>query len=100
MLQSHSAVPAKASVALVVATLLAMLCPLEAQDPSSQPIRLIVEGAADSATDAMARLVAKKIGASLHTAVAVENRAADLVMPALRPRRPMAIPCCSCRPAC
>jgi tripartite-type tricarboxylate transporter receptor subunit TctC len=32
----------------------------------------------------MARLVAKKIGASLHTAVAVENRAADLVMPALR----------------
>ena len=85
MLQSHSGRRVKAGVALVVATLVAAsLHPVEAQDLAAQPIRLIVGAAADSATDAMARLVAQKMSASLHTTVAVENRPADVVIPALR----------------
>ena len=85
MLQSHAGRRVKAGVALVVATLVAAsLHPVEAQDLAAQPIRLIVEGAADGATDAMARLVAQKMSASLHTTVAVENRPADVVIPALR----------------
>ena len=85
MLQSHSVRRVTANVALVVATLVtATLHPVAAQDLSGQPITLIVGAAADSATDAMARLVAQKMGASLHTTVAVENRPTDVVMPALR----------------
>jgi tripartite-type tricarboxylate transporter receptor subunit TctC len=85
MLQSHSACRAKAGVALVVAILVAAtLRPVEAQDLSGQPIRLIVGEAADTATDAMARLLAREMSARLHTTVAVENRPADVVMPALR----------------
>ena len=86
MLQSHSACRMKAGVALVVATLIAATPrPVEAQDVSGQPIRLIVGGAVESATDAMARLVAQKLSASLHTPVDVENRAGDAAMPALMP---------------
>ena len=45
MLQSHSACRVKAGVALVVATLVAAtLHPVEAQELSGQPIRLIVGG--------------------------------------------------------
>ena len=75
----------KASVALVVAMLVAAtLRPAEAQDLSGQPIKLIVDGTAGGETDLMAHVVAQKIGESLHTAVDVENRAGDALMPALR----------------
>lgn len=85
MLQSHSARRVKVGMALVVATLVAAaLHPVKAQDLSGQPIRLIIGGVADSATDALARLVAQKMSASLHTNVDVENRPGDASMPALR----------------
>ena len=75
MVRLRSACILKASVAFVVATLVAAaLRPAEAQDLSSQPIKLIVGGAAGGATDAMARLVAQRMSEILHTAVDVENR--------------------------
>jgi tripartite-type tricarboxylate transporter receptor subunit TctC len=84
MAQLRSARLVKASVALVVATLAAAaLRPVEAQDLSGQPIKLLVGAAAGGATDAMARLVAQKISDSLHTAVDIENRPGDAFMPAL-----------------
>jgi tripartite-type tricarboxylate transporter receptor subunit TctC len=85
MVRLRSACILKASVAFVVATLVAAaLRPAEAQDLSSQPIKLIVGGAAGGATDAMARLVAQRMSESLHTAVDVENRPGDVFVPALR----------------
>jgi tripartite-type tricarboxylate transporter receptor subunit TctC len=85
MVRLGSACILKASAVFVVATLVAAaLRPVEAQDLSSQPIKLIVGGAAGGATDAMARLVAQKMSESLHTAVDVENRPGDVFMLALR----------------
>jgi tripartite-type tricarboxylate transporter receptor subunit TctC len=85
MVRLRSACVVKASVAFVIATLVAAtLRPVEAQDLSGQPIKLIVGGAAGGATDVMAHLVAQKISESLHTNVDVENRPGDVFMPALR----------------
>jgi tripartite-type tricarboxylate transporter receptor subunit TctC len=85
MVQVRSAHLVKASVALVVATLVsAALHLVEAQDLSGQPIKLIVGEASGGAIDVVARLVAQKIGASLHANVDVENRPGDVFMPALR----------------
>jgi tripartite-type tricarboxylate transporter receptor subunit TctC len=75
----------KASVALVVATLVAAtLRPAEAQDLSGTPIKLIVGVAAGDAADVMARDLAQKMSESLHTAVDVGNRPGENFIPALR----------------
>jgi tripartite-type tricarboxylate transporter receptor subunit TctC len=85
MAQLRSACLVEASVALVVAMLVAAtLRPVEAQNLSGQPIELIVGGAAGGVTDAMAHLVAQKISESLRTTVDVENRPGDAFMPAMR----------------
>jgi tripartite-type tricarboxylate transporter receptor subunit TctC len=72
-------------MSLAVATLVgASLRPIEAQDLSSQPIKLIVAGPAAGAADEMARLVAIRMSESLHANVDVENRFGDDFVPALR----------------
>ena len=85
MAQLRSACLVEASVALVVAMLVAAtLRPVEAQDLSGQPIKLIVGGTAGGATDVMAHLVAQKISESLRTTVDIANRPGDAFLPALR----------------
>src|SRR5712675_672889 len=75
----------KASVALVVATLVAAtLRQADAQDLSGAPIKLIVGVAAGDAADVTARRVAQKMSDSLRTAVDVENRPGKSFIPALR----------------
>src|SRR5436309_15122902 len=70
MARLRSAYPIKASVALVVATLVAAtLQQAEAQDLSGAPIKLIVGVAAGDAADVTARRVAQKMSESLRTAV-------------------------------
>ena len=72
------------SLAFIVATFAtAALRPLEAQDLSGQPITIIVARPPGGASDVIARLLAQRIGESLHTHVDVENRPGDASMPAL-----------------
>jgi tripartite-type tricarboxylate transporter receptor subunit TctC len=85
MARLRSAYLVKASVALVVATLVAAtLRPAEAQDLSGTPIKLIVGVAAGDAADVMARDVAQKMSESLRTAVDVGNRPGENFILALR----------------
>jgi len=58
--------------------------PVQAQDLSGKPIRLIVGLSAGGATDVMARLVAQKMSESLRTTVIVENKVGGNFIPALR----------------
>ena len=81
-LRSHCLV--KAGLALVVTALVAAtLRPAAAQDLSDKPIKLIVGQEAGSESDATARLVAQRMGESLHTKVEVENRPGENFVPAL-----------------
>src|SRR5215470_209943 len=73
-----------ASMALVAATLVAAPLRLAAQELSAKPIKLIVAEAADTGSDVMPRLLAQKIGESLHTTINVENRPGEIFLPALR----------------
>jgi tripartite-type tricarboxylate transporter receptor subunit TctC len=92
MVQLRSAGLLGAAMALVVATLVAAaatlvaaaLGPVEAQDLSGQPIKLIVGGPAGGATDVVAHVVAHQMSENLHARVDVENRPGDDFMPALR----------------
>src|SRR5215468_1261890 len=85
MVRSQSACLVNASVALLVAMLLAApRRPAEAQDLSATPIKLIVGLAAGSGTDAMARLLAQKMSEGLRTTIDVENRPGENFIPALR----------------
>jgi tripartite-type tricarboxylate transporter receptor subunit TctC len=85
MLQLRSASLLTASLVLVVATLVtAAFRPVEAQDLSGQPIRLLVGGPAGGAADGVARLVAHQMSESPLAHVEVQNRPGDDVMPALR----------------
>src|SRR5262250_3326555 len=80
MSQLRSAYLVKASIALVVATVVAatlVAVPLrqaEAQDLSGTPIKLIVGVAAGDAADVTARRVAQRMSEGLRTTVDVENR--------------------------
>jgi len=85
MARFRSAYLIKASVALVVATLVAATFrQAEAQDLSGAPIKLIVGVAAGDAADVTARRVAQKMSEGLRTAVDVENRPGKSFIPALR----------------
>jgi tripartite-type tricarboxylate transporter receptor subunit TctC len=85
MVRLRSACLVKASVALVVATLVAApRRPAEAQDLSTKPIKLVVGLAAGSGTDATARLLAQKMSEGLRTTIDVENRPGENFIPALR----------------
>jgi tripartite-type tricarboxylate transporter receptor subunit TctC len=85
MVRFRSACLVNASVALVVAALVAvMLRPAEAQDLSAKPIKVVVGLAAGNGTDATARLVAQKMSESLQTTIDVVNRPGENFIPALR----------------
>jgi len=56
----------------------------DAQDFSGKPIRILVGVAAGGATDVTARLIAQKLGASLHTNVYVENKTGGAFEPVFR----------------
>jgi tripartite-type tricarboxylate transporter receptor subunit TctC len=85
MVRFRSARLVKASVALVVAMLVAApRYPAEAQDLSAKPIKLIVGRAAGSGTDVTVRLLAQKMRESLRTTIDVENRPGENFIPALR----------------
>ena len=85
MARLRSAYLVKASVALVVAMLVAAtLRPAKAQDLSGGPVKLIVGAAAGDSADVMARDVAQKMSESLRTAVDVGNRPGENFIPALR----------------
>ena len=58
--------------------------PLQAQDFTGKPIRIIVGLAAGGATDVTARMIAQKLSESLRTSVFVENRAGGIFVPALK----------------
>jgi tripartite-type tricarboxylate transporter receptor subunit TctC len=58
--------------------------PVQAQDLSAKPIKIIVGLAAGGATDVMARLIAQRMSESLKSTVFVENRAGGIFIPALR----------------
>lgn len=58
--------------------------PTSAQDFSGKPIRIIVGLVAGGATDVMARLIAEKLSAGLHTPAYVDNRPGALFIPAFR----------------
>jgi tripartite-type tricarboxylate transporter receptor subunit TctC len=58
--------------------------PVQAQDFSGKPIRMIVGLAAGGATDVMARLIAQKMSEGLKTPVVVENKAGGNFIPAIR----------------
>src|SRR5882757_2810331 len=60
--------------ALAAATLMLTAAPVQAQDLSGRPIRMIVGLAAGGATDVTARLIAQKLSQNIGTAVIVENR--------------------------
>src|SRR5215470_2140705 len=81
----HSACLVAASVALVVAMLVAAPCCLaDAQDLSAKPIKLVVGLAAGSGADVTARLLAQKMSEDLRTTIDVENRPGENFIPALR----------------
>lgn len=61
-------------VLVAIAGVLALNFPVEAQDLSGRPIRLIVGFSAGGATDAVARVYAEKMGTILNTPVIVENK--------------------------
>ncbi len=85
MVRLHSACLVNASVALVVAMLVAApRCLAEAQDLSAKPIKLVVGLPASSGTDVTARLLAQKMSEGLRTAIDVENRPGENFIPALR----------------
>jgi tripartite-type tricarboxylate transporter receptor subunit TctC len=85
MVRLRSACLVSASVALVVATLVAAPHrPAEAQDLSAKPIKLIVGLTAGSGTDVTVRLLAQKMSESLRTTIDVENRPGENFIPALR----------------
>src|SRR5262245_18894355 len=85
MARLRSAYLIKASVALVVVTLVAAtLRQAEAQDLSGAPIKLIVGVAAGDAADVTARHVAQKMSEGLRTAVDVANPPGKSFIPALR----------------
>jgi tripartite-type tricarboxylate transporter receptor subunit TctC len=85
MVRLHSACLVNASVALVVAMLVAApRCPAEAQDLSAKPIKLVVGLAAGSGTDVTARLLAQKMSEGQRTTIDVENRPGENFIPALR----------------
>jgi tripartite-type tricarboxylate transporter receptor subunit TctC len=72
-------------MALVVAMLVAAPpCLAETQDLSAKPIKLVVGLAAGSGADVTARLLAQKMREGLQTAVDVENRPGENLIPALR----------------
>jgi tripartite-type tricarboxylate transporter receptor subunit TctC len=84
MVRLHSACLVNASVALVVAMLVAApRCLAETQDLSAKPIKLVVGLAADSGTDVTARLLAQKMSEGLRTTIDVENHPGEFI-PALR----------------
>jgi tripartite-type tricarboxylate transporter receptor subunit TctC len=77
MVRLRSACLVNASVALVVAMLVAALrCTAEAQDLAGKPIKLVVGMAAGSGTDVTARLLAQRMSEGLRTTFDVENRPA------------------------
>lgn len=85
MARLHSACLDNASVALVVAMLVAApRCLAEAQDLSAKPIKLVVGLAAGSGADVTARLLAQKMSEGLRTTIDVENRPSENFIPALR----------------
>src|SRR5215475_4490128 len=85
MVRFRSASLVNASVALVVATLVAApRCLAEAQDLSAKPIKLVVGLAVGSGADVTARLLAQKMSDGLRTAIDVENRPGENFIPALR----------------
>jgi tripartite-type tricarboxylate transporter receptor subunit TctC len=85
MVRLHSACLVNASMALVVAMLVAApRGPAEAQDLSAKPIRLVVGLAAGSGTDVTARLLAQKMSEGQRTTIDVENRPGENFIPALR----------------
>jgi tripartite-type tricarboxylate transporter receptor subunit TctC len=85
MIRVRSACLAKASVALIVAMLVAAPpCTAEAQDLSTKPIKLVVGLAAGSGIDVTARLLAQRMSEGLRTTVDVENRPGEIFLPALR----------------
>src|SRR5215468_11523328 len=85
MVRFRSASLVNASVALVVAMLLAApRCLAEAQDLSAKPIKLVVGLAPGSGADVTARLLAQKMSEDLHTTIDVENRPGKSFIPALR----------------
>src|SRR5258708_38992279 len=85
MARLHSACLDNASVALVVAMLVAApRCLAEAQDLPAKPIKLVVGLAAGSGTDVTARLLAQKMSKGLRTTIDVENRPSENFIPALR----------------
>jgi tripartite-type tricarboxylate transporter receptor subunit TctC len=85
MVRSCSACLVNASVALVVAILVAApRCTAEAQDLSDKPIKLVVGLPAGSGTDVTGRLLAQRMSEGLHTTIDVENRPGEIFLPALR----------------
>jgi tripartite-type tricarboxylate transporter receptor subunit TctC len=77
MVRLRSACLVNASVALVVAMLVAApRCTAEAQDLSGRPIKLVVGMAAGSGADMTARLLAQRMSEGLRAAIDVENRPA------------------------
>ena len=85
MVRFRSASLVNASVALVVAMLLAApRCLAEAQDLSAKPIKLVVGLAPGSGADVTARLLAQKMSEDLRTTIDVENRPGENFIPALR----------------
>ncbi len=64
----------KAALSALAAALTLTAAPVQAQDFTGQPIRMIVGLAAGGATDVTARIIAQKMTESLGTTVIVENR--------------------------
>lgn len=60
--------------AALALTLAGSLLPAHSQEWPARPIKLIVPYAAGGPTDAIARLLATKVGATLHQSVIVDNR--------------------------